>query len=43
LPDWALINNNNKKQLNINGTIEVNPEEVLDELAKRKRKIDVVL
>jgi hypothetical protein len=31
------------KELNINRTIEINPEEVLDELAKRKRKVDIVL
>jgi hypothetical protein len=31
------------KQLNINWIIKVNPEEVLDEFAKRKRKIDIVL
>jgi hypothetical protein len=29
------------EQLNINKTIEINPEEMLDELAKRK--IDIVL
>jgi hypothetical protein len=27
LPEGALINNNNMKQLNISKTIEVNPEE----------------
>jgi hypothetical protein len=31
------------KQLNIDRTIEVNPEELLDKLAKRKRKISIVL
>jgi hypothetical protein len=45
LSEWALINNNNNniKQLNINWIIEVNPEKVLNELAKRKRKTDRVL
>jgi hypothetical protein len=46
LPEWALKNNdnnNNMKQLNINRTIEVNIKEVLDELAKIKRKIHIVL
>lgn len=34
---------NGLAHLNIHRTIEVNPEEVLNELAKRKRKIDLVL
>jgi hypothetical protein len=34
---------NELAQLNIHRTIEVNPEVVLDELAKKKRKIDLVL
>ncbi|XP_060876019.1 52 kDa repressor of the inhibitor of the protein kinase-like [Metopolophium dirhodum] len=34
---------NGLAQLNIHRTIEVNPEVMLDELAKRKRKIDLVL
>jgi len=34
---------NGLSSLNIYRTIEVKPEKVLDELAKRKRKIDLVL
>ena len=34
---------NGLAQLNIHRTIEVNPEVVLDELAKKKRNIDLVL
>jgi len=34
---------NGLAQLNIHRTIEINPEIVLNELAKRKRKSDLVL